>query len=108
MLGNRGFRLGLGFRVCPTRLDRLIFVDRLARFARRVDQHGAGIDELPDLEILKRVEQMSRPRDVQLVVERVIFAGEIEIGGEMDDAGDPVAMRIAHLVQRGTDRVRGG
>ena len=108
MLGNRSLCFGLGFGIGPARLDRLVLVDRFAGLAGRVDQHGTGIDELPDIERLKRVEQMPRPLDVQFVVERVILAGEIEIGGKMDDARDAVAMRTPNLAQRGPDRLGGG
>jgi hypothetical protein len=43
-----------------------ILVDRLARLAGRVDQHRSRIDELFDLERLKRSKQPPRPLDIDL------------------------------------------
>ena len=67
-------------------------------------QHGARIDELLDLELLQRAQQAPRALDSDGLVERVVLAGEIEIGDEVDDARDARAERVAELAQRQLDR----
>ena len=48
---------------------------------------------------------MPRAVDIDLLVERVLLAGEVEIGGEMDDRGDPVAELGGHHLDCTAGRV---
>jgi hypothetical protein len=52
LLANRRIGGRLGQRIGPFRRDRRLLVDPLAGLARRMHQHGARVDELPDFEIL--------------------------------------------------------
>jgi hypothetical protein len=101
-----GRRLGLG--IGPFRRDRRLLVDPLAGFARRVHQHRSRVDELADLERLKRAQQAACALHVDLVVERMVLAGEVEIGGKMHDARDARAMLLTEFPKRQLDRIRGG
>lgn len=83
-LFGRGLRPGVG----PARIDRLSFVDPLAGTARGMHQHRARIHELFDLEPLQRAQQAAGALDRDGLIERVIVTGKIEIGDEVDDAGD--------------------
>ncbi len=84
--------LRLGDRIGPFRFDGRILADRLARLSRAMDQHRARIDEPLDLEPLQRIEQMARALDIDVIVEGVFLAGEIEIGGQMDHGGNAAPM----------------
>lgn len=99
---------GLGLGIFPCRCDRLTLVDMLAWPAGSMDQHGARVDELLDLEGLQAAEQVARAVDVDALIERVGFAGEIEIGDEMDDADDAGAELLAEFGQRQLDGSRIG
>src|SRR4051812_2338681 len=79
---GRRFRLG----VRPGRRDWLALVDVLAGPTRGVDKHRARVHELLDLEGLQAVQQAARAFDVYRRIERVLFAGKIKIGDEMDNA----------------------
>jgi hypothetical protein len=96
-LSDHRLRLGLRSRIGPFRLERLALVDALARPTRTVNQHRAGIDELFDLEVLQRVQQAARALNVHRPIQRIVLTGEVEVGGEMNDAGDVAAVALAQL-----------
>jgi hypothetical protein len=62
--------------------------DAITGLGGLMDQHGARVHQLPDLERLQGAQQRTSPIDIDLLVERIVFAGEIEVGGQVDDAGD--------------------
>ena len=97
------FCRSLGLRIRPARVDRLAFVDAFAWSAWRMDQHGAGIDELLDLEGLQRAQQMPRALYVHTPVARVVGVAEIKVSHQMHHAGDTCAESIAKLMERQVD-----
>ena len=105
LLADHRLGRGLGFGIRPFGRDRRLLVDPLAGLAGRVHQHGARVDELADLEVLQGPQQAARALDIDLVVERMVLAGEIEIGGEVHDAGDAAAVALAEFSERKLDRV---
>jgi hypothetical protein len=70
-----------------------------------VDEHGAGIYELFDLEVLQRAQKTAGALDVDTLVERFVLAREVEECGEVDDAGDARAMLFPKLFESAADRV---
>ncbi len=85
-----GPRLGSG--ISPARLDRCLLADPLAGIDGTVDQHRRGIDEAPDIEILKHVEKVPRPPDIHRLVERAFPPGEVEVSREVNNRRDPAPM----------------
>src|SRR5215212_5236566 len=82
----------------------MIFADGFAGLARRMHKHGSGINKLFNLEILQGAQQAARSVDIYGFVKRIVLAGEIEIGNEMDDAGDARAMLFAEAGKRRSNR----
>ena len=105
LLADHRLGRGLGFGIRPFGRDRRLLVDALAGLAGRVHQHGARVDELADLEVLEGPQQAAGALDVDLVVERMVLAGEIEIGSEVHDAGDAAAVALAEFSERKLDRI---
>jgi hypothetical protein len=87
----------------PFRLDRLALVDPLAGAARAMNEHRARVDELFDVERLQGAQQAPRAFDVDSPVQRIVLAGEIKVGGEMDDAGDAAAVALPHFLEGAGD-----
>ena len=52
LVTDNALGVGFGFRVGPARFDRLVLIDRLAGAAGAMDEHGAGVEELLDVERL--------------------------------------------------------
>ena len=69
LLPDHGLGRRLGFGISPFRRDRGLLVDPFARRARRVHQHGAGVNELADLEVPQAAQQAARALDVDPLVE---------------------------------------
>ena len=87
-------------RVGPGRAQRPIFVDELARLGWPMHEHGAGEDELLDLESLAQpAQQARRALERELLVLRARFAEEIVVGGRVDHRGDPRPMFLAKNAQ---------
>jgi hypothetical protein len=95
----------LGFGIGPLRPQRPRFVDALAGRDRRVHQHRARVDKLSDLEVLQRLQQALRAFDVDLFVQRIRLAGEVEVGGQVHHRRDPVAVALAEAMHGIGDRV---
>ena len=100
-------RLGanLRFPIGQLRVERPVRVNRFSLPPGRMHQHRAGENELFDLEFLKPSQQPFRAADGHLLVFRVRFACEIEIGGEMDHRCNAVAIACAQSFQRRLDAV---
>ena len=90
-----GLRLGVG----PGRCQRLCLVDVLAGAAWRMHEHRAGVQELAHLEALQRAQQTPRAVHVDRLVQGVVFAREVEVGGQVHDTGDARAVSVAKRVQ---------
>ena len=96
---SRSLRSWIG----PFRLDRLAFVDPFAGSAGAMNQHRAGIDELADVEQLQGAQQAPRAFDVHGLVQGIVFAGEVEVGGKMNDAGDAGAVALPYFLEGSRD-----
>ncbi len=97
----------LGARIGPLRTEFAYFVDGHARLGRGVHQHGAGVDELLHVKLGQGVQEAPRALDVDLTVSRVLLAGKIIVGSQVDHGGDAPAILFAKAVHgAGEGRVR--
>jgi hypothetical protein len=64
-----------------------------------VYQHRARIEKLLDVEALQPFEKAPRSVDVYFLVKRVVLAGKIEVGGEVDYRCDSRTETLAHGIQ---------
>ena len=79
------FRIGLRLRVRPGRSKRTGFVDTYARQRfGLVYKHRACIDELFDIEVLQCRNQPARPFNIDIGVQRVWLARDVEIGSQVN------------------------
>jgi hypothetical protein len=53
-----------------------------------MNEHRARVDELLDFEALQGRQQAAGTGHVDFVIERIVLAGEVEVGGEVDDIQD--------------------
>ncbi len=103
-------RLGfyLRARIGPAWLKRSLLVDMAVRPGRLLDQHRAHEHELPDAKTLQASQQAPRALNRQLLVKRIVLAGEIIIACQMDDASDLRAMLFTQAPQCMLDGRVGG
>ena len=82
----------------------------MPRSARRVDDHGAGVDELlgPQARLAEARHQTFGAPDVDLLVPGARVAGEVVIRGEVQDRGHLRAVALAELQEPRTDALLGG
>jgi hypothetical protein len=92
LVRDDAFRFQLGLGIHPARFGGRGFVDRHPGFGGRMDQHGGRVDELFDLECLQLAQEAAGPLDIDLLVQRVGLAAEIEVAGEVHHRGDPRAI----------------
>ena len=104
-LRNHRLCRSLRARVGPARLDRLPFVDAFTGPARLVHEHRARIHELFDLKVVQGAQQVSRPLDVDGLIERVVYVVEVEVRCKVDHTGEPVAELGTNAIERQCDRI---
>lgn len=98
----------LRFRVRPPRLQRPLLGDLLAGTARRVDQHGAGEEELLHIQLLpQHSKKLLRAPDVDLVVPGIGLPGEVVERGQMHEGGDLAADTLRDLPRGGAEALVG-
>ena len=92
-------------RIGPARLDRLPFVDAFTGPARLVHEHRARIHELFDLKVVQGAQQVSRPLDVDGLIQRMVYIVEVEVRRKVDHTGEPVAELGANAMKCQRDRI---
>ncbi len=96
-------RIGLGG------VERRILIDpRALGGARRLNQQRARINELLGGKVLQRLQQPARSVDIDGIVFRVVLAGRVIIGGEVNDGSDAPAAALARRLDRLPDARVGG
>jgi len=87
---DEGFSADLRFRIGPGRTDWPVLGQEFARIARPVHEHGAGENELLDLEpFAQTVQQAPGALDRDLFVFRARLAEKIVIGRQMNHGCNP-------------------
>lgn len=100
VLAKDGFSLNLRFRICPSRLNRRFLIDgHVGSVGGFVKEHRAREDESLDLKWLQSIDEPSRAFDCNLVIEWVRLPGDIVVGSQVHDGGNPRAEAGEHLVK---------
>jgi hypothetical protein len=107
-LVQQRFGADLRFRIGPTGSNRRVLIDFLVWTVRRaMNEHGAGENELLDLEALQPIDQSPRALDGDLFIERVRLARNVVIGGQVDHRGNALAITLPDGFQRRGDSLIG-
>jgi DNA-binding winged helix-turn-helix (wHTH) protein len=98
-------RFGRDFRarVVPFRLERRMLVDALPGLRGRVGEHGAGEDELFDLELVQRAEKAASPANGDLIVHGARFSREVVVGRQVHDGVDLAPISVTDALDGGYD-----
>src|SRR3989442_13294246 len=96
---DQPFSVDFGLRIRPSRIQRPVLVDALARFAWCVYEHRAGEHELLDVKTPQASQQTFGPSDRDLFILRTRLTREIVVRGEVDDGRDAPAGHLADTLQ---------
>ena len=106
LAADQSFGFHLRFWVGPRRIERRILVDPDSLFrAGRVDEQGAGEDELLGLQRLEGGKQPTRSLYRDGVIFRIVLPRRVVISREVNDGGDAPVAAFAHLFDRLRDAV---